>query len=92
VSFTRPAICNRAVQDIGNVNLERGGTLIFKFGYAQKPSFPFGKPRHRQSHPMKLLATPRGAHDDHAEDDERNAKASLSNADSIDLHRLTWPD
>ena len=48
-----------------------------------------GKPRYRQSRPMKLLATPRGAHNDHAEDDERNAKASLSNADSIDLHRLT---
>ena len=48
-----------------------------------------GKPRYRQSQPTEFLATTWGAHNSHAEDDERNAKASLSNADSIDLHRLT---
>jgi len=37
---------------------------------------------------MPVITAPRGALNDHAEDDERNAKASLSNADSIDLHRL----
>ena len=48
-----------------------------------------GKTRYRKSQPTEFLATPWGAHNSHAEDDERNAKASLSNADSIDLHRLT---
>ena len=48
-----------------------------------------GKPRYRQSQPTEFLATTWGAHNSHAEDDERNAKASLPNADSIDLHRLT---
>ena len=41
-----------------------------------------GKPRYRQSQPTEFLATPWGTHNSHAEDDERNAKASLSNADT----------